>query len=804
MKNILFLLITFTTTILASQNISKKSVIATRINEKPVIDGVLDESFWLGTDTAKDFVMFKPGDGEKEKERKTIVKFAYDDTAIYIGAIMYDPDTKTIPTQLTSRDNIGNTDFFLISLNPNNDGQNDTEFAVTSAGTQADAKVTSNGEDWSWSAVWESDIKINEDSWVVEMKIPYAALRFSNTKMSSWGVNIHRRIQSTNEQFVWNYIDKSSSLLTQFAGEIKGISKINPPTRLSFSPYASTIYNSYDGDTNFDYNYGVDVKYGISDSFTLDATLIPDFGQTAFDDVTLNLGPFEQQYSEKRSFFTEGTELFNKGRLFYSRRIGNTPTAYSNIEDNLADNEEIINNPTKVDMINAVKISGRTKGNLGIGVFNAITKKTSAKIKDKTSGEIRKEITEPFTNYNVIVLDQQFRKTSSVTFVNTNVTRAGHFRDANVTGLLFNILNKKNTHFIDGSLKLSNIIENGKTSTGFFGDFSLGKSSGNHQYEVGLNSVNSRYDINDLGFNQRTNYKRYYSRYSYRIFEPVGIFNNYGLNIWGNINYLNKPNTYTSSNVGFNFWGNTKTQKNIGINMNFNLGKSKDFYEPRTEDFSIYYKQKSSGNLNTWFSSDFRKKFAIEASFGAYIRFITNENSYWFAFSPRYRFSDKFQIAYEFEYDTSNNDKGWVDTLDDNSIIFGNRTSKTIVNSVSSSLNFNTKSSLSLAFRYYWSPVNYDENYFMLDTNGDLNNSNYTKNHDINYNIWNFDLSYTWEFAPGSQLIALYRNSLFNEDNLSHLKFNKNLDNLFNNPMDHNFSIKLIYYLDYNKLKNTF
>ena len=122
----------------------------------------------------------------------------------------------------------------------------------------------------------------------------------------------------------------------------------------------------------------------------------------------------------------------------------------------------------------------------------------------------------------------------------------------------------------------------------------------------------------------------------------------------------------------------------------------------------------------------------------------------------------------------------------------------------SSSLNFNTKSSLSLAFRYYWSPVNYDENYFMLDTNGDLNNSNYTKNHDINYNIWNFDLSYTWEFAPGSQLIALYRNSLFNEDNLSHLKFNKNLDNLFNNPMDHNFSIKLIYYLDYNKLKNTF
>ena len=56
---------------------------------------------------------------------------------------------------------------------------------------------------------------------------------------------------------------------------------------------------------------------GITENFTLDATLVPDFSQVGFDDVVLNLGPFEQQFTEQRQFFTEGTELFNINNLFY-------------------------------------------------------------------------------------------------------------------------------------------------------------------------------------------------------------------------------------------------------------------------------------------------------------------------------------------------------------------------------------------------------------------------------------------------------------------------------------------------------
>lgn len=786
---------------LNAQSIKKKTVHASRIQQSVSIDGILDESFWLGADKAKDFVMFKPGNGDPETDKKTVVKIVYDDNAIYFGAVMYDPNPSTIPTQETTRDNIGIADFILISINPNNDGQNDTEFLVTSAGTQADAKVTSNGEDWSWNAVWESAIQLNDNSWVVEIKIPYSALRFSNTTIQTWGMNIHRKIQSTNQQFSWNYIDKSSSLFTQYAGEITGISNIKPPLRLSFSPYTSITNSSFDGENNLSYSVGMDLKYGINESFTLDATLIPDFGQTAFDDVVLNLGPFEQQYSEQRSFFTEGTELFGKGNLFYSRRIGDTPIGYDTAEDAVRDNETI-QNPEKVDMINAIKISGRTKGNLGIGVFNAITEKTYARITDMNTKEVRKILTEPFTNYNVLVLDQQFNKTSSVTLVNTNVTREGHFRDANVTGLLFNILNKKNTHFIDGSFKLSNIREDGENTTGYFGDISIGKSSGNNQYEVGLTKVNSKYNINDLGYYRRNNYKRMYARYTYQIFKPQGKFDNYGVNVWTNINYLDKPTIYTYTAIGGNFWGNTSKRNNLGINVNFKLPNSKDFYEPRTDDFTRYFKQNAFGRLNTWFSSDYRKKLAFDMYAGGLIRAETNEKGYWFGLSPRYRFNDKFQVHYSLDFENVLNSKSYATTLDNGDIIFGIRDSKNVTNSVSAGYNFNTKSGLNLSFRHYWSPVTYNPDLFLLTDKGTLDASSYQENLDINYTIWNFDLSYSWEFAPGSQLTAIYRNSLFKSDDLANLDFENNLKNLFDEPMSNIFSVKCIYYLDYNNIKN--
>jgi hypothetical protein len=190
----------------------------------------------------------------------------------------------------------------------------------------------------------------------------------------------------------------------------------------------------------------MDVKWGINESFTMDATLVPDFGQVISDNTILNLSPYEVRFQENRPFFTEGTELFNKAGLFYSRRIGLTPTGFYDVQGRAAadSNIEIIKNPSVSQLINTIKFSGRNKKKLGIGVFNAVSAPMFASIKNKQTNAIEKIQTGPLTNYNVLVLDQALNGRSSITFTNTNVLRDGLAADANVSALDFTIFDKKN------------------------------------------------------------------------------------------------------------------------------------------------------------------------------------------------------------------------------------------------------------------------------------------------------------------------------------------------------------------------
>lgn len=790
---------------------SKKSIKALRITKAPIIDGILDDDAWFNAEIAQDFIMFRPGSGDKEPEnKKTIVKIIYDDEAIYFGAFLYDDNVKNIPMESATRDNFAQVDWFGIMINTYNDNQNDTEFFVQATGNQADAKSTIDSEDFSWNGVWTSAVKIVENGWVAEIKIPYSALRFSGEKTQTWGLNFHRRFQSSKEQFTWNFIDKTNGAIQQYAGILTGLEDLKPPVRLSFNPYASSSYTNFDGTNEYNTNYGIDVKYGINESFTLDATLIPYFGQTAFDDVTLNLGPFEQQYSEKRAFFTEGTELFSKGDFFYSRRIGNFPSAYYD-EGNLEDYEEIITNPTSVNMLNAIKVSGRTKKGLGIGVFNAITEKTEAKIKNLNTDEVRKVVTEPFTNYSVVVLDQQFNKNSSVSFVNTNVLRNGSFRDANVSALLFNLSNKINKYNLNGGVGMSTINEFGKKSEGFISSIEIGKVSGKWQYSIEHNLQDTKFDKNDLGFQRQNNFSNFEGQLSYRIFEPTEKFDDYRITFWSELNYLYKPNTYTGNDLGINYFFQTKKTKfAFGGNFQSSIGKQYDYYEPRARVDGRYFTKNTRIAINQWISTDYRKKFAIDFNIFYANRIHENNTFIYSEFSPRFRVNDKLSFIYEIGYSFDNNDRGYVTKLNDNgevdednghNIIFGIRDAKSVTNSISGKFNFSTKAALALTFRQYWSPVKYDNQYYLLNNDGSLLENSYTANHDINFNTWNLDLSYSWEFAPGSQLVVLYRNSIFNEDELAHLNFKKNLDNLFTEPINNNFSIKFIYYLDYNNVK---
>ena len=805
MKNRLNFILVFMLCLSSILAQEKKTLQISRTDNPPKIDGVLDDAAWVEAMEAKDFTQFRPTMGVAEKDfQKTVVKMTYDNDAIYIAAYLYDKP-ELIMKQVTSRDNFGQNDFFLVVLNPNNDAQNDTELVVFPTGTQADAIANpSNGEDFGWNAVWDSAVKIVDDGWIVEMKIPYAVLRFSNQEEPTWGLQFHRQFRQTREQYTWNPLDITKGNIGLYHGELKGLKDIEPPTRLSFYPFASTLINTFDGKTTDDYSLGLDVKYGISENFTLDMTLIPDFSQAGFDNRTLNLGPFEQTFSEQRQFFTEGVDLFSKGNLFFSRRVGNRPSGNVTLNTN----EEVTDFPNTVKVLNAAKVSGRTKKGLGIGVFNAITEKTNAIIRDSITGAVREEVVEPLSNYNIIVLDQQFNGNSSISLINTNVTRSGHFRDANVTGLLADITNKKNTYNIEGQVKMSNVNNLDGNTTGLSTLFIARKVHGNFRYSFDHSYADTKYNINDLGLQYRNNFNNFGVDASYRTFEPTKKLNNYYIGTYINYTRLADPGEYTGSSFGFNYDAQTKTLHNFGANINHQPGKQFDYFEPRAEGRYFIYENRVNSNL--WVSTNYNKTFAFDANLGGAAYFEKNRNTkeYWFGVSPRVRFNDKFLISYSFDYNMVYNDRGYTDTQG-NDIIFGERDQKTIVNSISGNYNFNSFHALSLTFRNYWSTVMYDNELFTLQDNGRLTkDTGYTVNDiedpNVNFNTWNLDFSYSWQFAPGSQLSALYRNQLFNFSNASSDDYFDSLSDLFEQPIQHTFSLRLVYFIDYNNIKNVF
>jgi len=802
-RNLLFFLIILNVFLIQAQD--KKELNIERTINSPKIDGILDDDIWQDADIATGFTQFRPEMGVVERDhQQTIVKMAYNDNAIFVAAYLHDRP-EDIMKQFTSRDNFGQSDFFGVVLNPNNDAQNDIEFFVFSSGTQADAVSSpSNGEDFGWNAVWDSAVKIVEDGWIVEMKIPYSALRFSNQEVQTWGLQFHRRYRVDNSQYSWNPIDRTKGNIGLYHGELKGIENITPPTRLSFYPFASTLIETYDGETTDDYSLGLDIKYGLSENFTLDATLIPDFNQAGFDNITLNLGPFEQQFSEQRQFFKEGVDLFDKGNLFYSRRVGGRPS----YEPEVTDDEEVIDQPVKVKMLNAVKVSGRTKNGLGIGVFNAITEKAYATIRNNVTQETRKELVEPFANYNILVLDQQFRGNSSVTLINTNVLREGHFRDANVIGGLFDITNKANKYNFRGEAKLSTLSQIDGNTNGFASSASFGKVSGNYRFRVGHSLADDKFDINDLGIQFRNNFNNIWANASYRIFEPTEKLTDFNIYIWGNYNRLFNPSTYTGNNFGASVFAKNKKQTAFGGNINTELGKQYDYFEPRTE--GRYFIFKNILNSNAWFSTDYAKTFALDGNVGFVTMFDPERDLffYWFGISPRVKFNEKFVMSYNVNFNLGGGSRGYVSDIDDE-IIFGERDQNTIINSISGNYNFNSFHGLTLTFRNYWTTVDYDYQLFTLMENGHLSSAdNYTLDDvddpNVNFNTWNLDFRYSWQFAPGSQLVALYRNELFNSDSASRDSYFDSLNTLFKQPARHSFSLKLIYYLDYNNVKSIF
>lgn len=786
----------------------KKSLQAQSTVESISIDGKLDEVAWENAPIATNFIMFEPDNGKPIPEgKKTEIKVLYNNDAIYIGAMMYDDEPNKILKEISQRDNFGTADIFGVFVNGFNDGQQNFEFFVSAADVQGDCIMTDAiGEDYSWDAVWLSKARITDKGWIVEIKLPYAALRFSAENKQTWGINFFREVKRERKKYTWNLIDTKIGTFTQQNGELAGIENIKPPTRLFFLPYASYYLNAADGQKTYGtMKGGMDIKYGINDAFTLDAILIPDFGQTKYDDQILNLSPFEQQFNENRAFFTEGTDLFNKGNIFYSRRIGGSPS----VDPDLNENEEIIETVQNVNLINALKVSGRTKNGLGIGVLNAVTEKTYATIKDTISNETRQVVIEPLTNYNVLVLDQRFRKNSSVTFINTNVTRNGHYRDANVTGLAWDLNTKANTYSLYGNAKYSHINKE-EDKNGVFTTIGFAETSGKYRYSIGSDFVTKDYDPNDLGINFYTNYYNFYGNANYRILNPTKHFNSFRINYNMYAEFNKESGLVQDNSINVNV--NLTTVKNnyFGGGITLYPMESHDYYEPRADNRYVTIPKK----IEAWgsISTNYNNKFALDLNPSIAVADEPGRIAYGVDVGPRYRFNDKLLLTYYFSFFRKNNNKGYIDSVDGddneatpNDIVFANRNVITYSNTIGGKYALNSTMTFNLSVRQYWS---YAENkdILQLEQDGTLTPyPEYTDNKNSSFYSWNADLSYSWWFAPGSQVSVLYRNSADNFERVIDKQYKDNVTALLNNDaLKHVFSVSVKYFIDYNAVKNKF
>ncbi len=811
-----FLSLIFTLVLPAQQQ--RKVIAALKSNEKITIDGLLNESVWKTTKPADSFVTLRPVPFLNETyDTRSEVYFLYNTDGIYIGGYFHEKNKDSVASELIGRDGFGNNDFAGIIFDTYQDKLNGFEYFVTPLGEQMDAKVApnnnGNNEDFSWNAVWKSAAKIHNDGWSFEIYLPYAAIRFGKKKIQDWGLNIVRRRQYSGNQLFWNKIDPNvNGFLTQ-AGTLTGLQDLKPPVRLQLSPYFSTYQDKAAGTNKYTtaINGGADIKYGLNQAFTLDMTLIPDFGQVVTDNKILNLSPFEVQFNENRTFFTEGTELFNKGNLFYSRRIGNignTPLHYYDAQNQLQPNEEILANPTSIKLLNASKISGRTQRGLGIGVLNAVTAKQQATIVNKNTGQERTYETEPLTNYSVIVLDQTMKNNSSISFVNTNVLRSGKDYDANVSAVLFDLNDKKNTWNVGGNVNWSKIAEPGKkTPVGYAHNLYFGKTSGRYNFQVWQDVVNADYDKSDLGYFTNNNQiiQGFWNGYNW--IKPTKWYNSFRLNgfaaVGSLVSHIDPQRRKGMKYMGMDFGVNANAQlKNLwGVGMRINSSPSgNDFYEART--LGRFFKTKGKIRASVFWNSNSAKKVSWggDATIGKGDVFKQIRSS--IGLSGKVRFNSKFSVDHYWNLDQTNNQAGYAGRVG-NSVYFSRRNIQSIENVLNVKYSFTNRMGTTFRARHYFSKVNPLE-FYELNNDGNLvtPTTAFTQNVNQNFNFFSIDMVYTWQFAQGSFINLVWKNIGDNFDRSFEKNYFSNFQKTVDGDQATSLSFRIIYFLDYDTTKN--
>ncbi|MGI8618555.1 MAG: DUF5916 domain-containing protein [Gemmatimonadaceae bacterium] len=588
---------------------------AARVTTPIRVDGVLDEAAWQSATPITEFTQVAPSERQPASER-TEIRVLYDDNALYIGARLY--DRGQVRTRLGRRDmGMSASDWLTVIIDARHDHLTSFGFEVNPAGVRRDQTRAGGGrEDDSWDPVWEAGTTVSDSGWIAELRIPFSQLRFSGAVEQTWGMQIERQIARNQEFSVWAFTPPGQPGGAPRYGHVTNLTRLATGKRLEFMPYLVTIGefiergdNPFRSDREFRIDAGADLKYRLTSSLTLDATVNPDFGQVEVDPAVINLTAFETFFPEKRPFFIEGSEMFRFGddgsnSVFYSRRIGRQPS--------LNPPYSVRDVPNETRILGAVKLTGRTAGGWATGVLDAVTRREVARFRapDGTLGET---VAEPLTNYFVGRVRRELRagqtsvgalfgalnrdldtdelsavlrsaaysggidfnhQWSQRTFTLQGFVSASHVRGepgviAATQRLPYHYFQRPDADHLDYDPTLESL-------TGYAGSLSLGKQLNRNWWSrFRLNTMTPDYEVSDLGFQRRADRIDAEAVVEYGESRPRGILRRHN----GYFNALMEHNydwqnisnrVFTGANAQFlNYWS-------ANVNLQYSLAGTVD------------------------------------------------------------------------------------------------------------------------------------------------------------------------------------------------------------------------------------
>jgi hypothetical protein len=595
----------------AKNRVIKQPVYTTSriVGLKPVIDGKLDDNCWKNGTWAGDYTQFIPSEGSKPTY-PTELNIQYDDKNLYVAFRAFDGEPDKILRRAGGHDEFSG-DMVGVTFDSYRDYRTGFEFTISAWGQKVDL-VLFNPMNWdlNWTAVWKGKTGLEDSAWVAELEIPLSQLRYSGEEEQVWGMHTWRWIDRLQEESNWEKQSKTGPGMLYNFGELKGINGLKKSRRLEIMPFAlgdlETMEiedgNPYtENGRNWGGNIGLDAKIGISSNFTVDLTVNPDFGQVESDPSVMNLTAFETFYEEKRPFFLEGLTIFDykfdNQSLFYSRRIGHSPSLTINPNDNL-----FVDSPDNTTILSAVKLSGTTSKGLSVGLIQSVTANEFADLSDKDGNTSRAKV-EPLSNYTVARIQKGYNagntvfggmltstnrliEDKSLEFLSSNAFTGGldllhHFNDKE-----FFVDTRLIGSYIDGSTEAITSLQESSARyyqrpgadyldydttrtnlSGFGGKFRIGKGSkGFWRYSTGATWLTPGLELNDLGYMNTADKINQENEVSFFVNQPVSIFRTYNIGL-EQFNSWNFNGTYLGSGGHLSFTSEFKNQWSFEANM---------------------------------------------------------------------------------------------------------------------------------------------------------------------------------------------------------------------------------------------